>query len=255
MSDPISAVSESEVRQLAEKDGILVEEIIELPPEPATVRQLKYAKDLGISIPANATKGDLSDLISLKLEKDKPSTKRHREFARKYGIETTQYIGKKTLFDRIRAALIVPGRENELLSWFTYRVYRELANGADNAPIQGPNDPVIQEISERLSSDEKIIKSIRRYQGRNLIWFGEWTSPDGYVHTGGSNRTVAYKTVASLLTEKARFPAKLEKNLRSTMSSGTQNRKSARKPKGCLSIIVFTLLVSVGIAVSFVLFG
>jgi hypothetical protein len=32
---------------------------------------------------------------------------------------------------RIQAALVVPGREKELLSWFTFRVYRELAGGSE----------------------------------------------------------------------------------------------------------------------------
>jgi hypothetical protein len=105
-----SAANEDEARRTAQKDGTLVEVVIELPLEPPTERQLKYAKDLGISIPANATRADLSDLISVKVDRDKPSTTRHREFAKRFGVETTQYIGKKSLFRRIQSALVEPGR-------------------------------------------------------------------------------------------------------------------------------------------------
>jgi len=109
-----SATNETEARQLAEDDGTLVEAVTELPPEPPTERQLDYARDLGISIPANATKNDLSDLISLKVDRDKPATERHKQFGKLYGLEFTDYIGKKALFNRIQAALIVPGREKDL---------------------------------------------------------------------------------------------------------------------------------------------
>lgn len=200
-----SASNKAEAGQLAINDGTLVEELTEIPPEPPTERQLDYAKDLGISVPANATKDDLNDLISLKVDRDKPATERHKDFGRRYGLEFTNYIGKKALFNRIQYALVAPGREKELLSWFTYRVYRELAGGSENAPIAGPDDPIIEEIAEQLITDEKIIKSVRRYEGSELIWFGEWTSPDGYVNTEGSNRTAAYKAASSLLKQRAKF--------------------------------------------------
>lgn len=245
-----TAPNEEEARQLAEADGTLVEEITEIPPDPPTERQLDYAKDLGISIPSNATKDDLSDLISLKVDRDKPATERHKKFARMYGLGFTDYIGKKALFSRIQAALVAPGREKELLSWFTFRVYRELAGGSDNAPISGPDDPIIEEIAEELVNDEKIIKSVRRYEGNDLIWFGEWTSPDGYVHTGGSNRTAAYKQISSLLKQRASFPAKRQQKASSSVQQRSRNNEDRSEPKGCLSVIVVALAIPIGVALS-----
>ncbi|BBO87021.1 hypothetical protein [Desulfosarcina ovata] len=250
-----SAASESEARQLAEEDGTLIEEVTEIPPDPPTQRQIDYAKDLGISIPANATKDDVSDLISLKVDRDKPSTERHKKFARAYGIEFTDYIGKKALFNRIQAALVSPGREKKLLSWFTFRVYRELISGADNAPIDAPDDPIIEEIAEELVTDEKILKSVRRYEGSELIWFGEWTSPDGYVHTGGSNRTAAYKQVSSMLKERAQFPKNEQKKVRSSAHARDGNQKDRSEPKGCLSVMMVVLLISVGVVLSIAWIG
>lgn len=245
-----SAANELEARQLAENDGTLVEEVTEIPPEPPTERQINYAKDLGISIPVNVTKDDLSDLISLKVDRDKLATERHKKFGKLYHIEFTDYIGKKALFNRIQSALIAPGREKELLSWFTFRVYRELSGGADNAPIEEPDDPIIEEIAEELVSDEKIINSVRRYNGSELIWFGEWTSPDGYVHTGGSNRTMAYKTVSAMLKQRAKFPVKQQKKAISSGSATYQNKKDKSESKGCLSVIAVAIAILVSVILS-----
>lgn len=244
-----SAMDEDAARQLAEIDGTIVEELVKLPPDPPTTRQLEYAKDLGIAIPVDATKGDVSDLISMNLDEDKPASELHREFARRFGIEVSRYIGKRDLFDRIQAALIATGREKELASWFTYRVYRELVNGADSTSIGGPDNPIIQEIAGQLESDEAVIKSVRGYTGRELIWFGEWTSPDGFVQTGGSNRTVAYKTVSSLLRDKARISthslghAGAKKN---SPQRSVGHKQIAKEPKGCLWVIVLPLILPLG---------
>ena len=115
------AKNEQDAIQLAEDDGTIIEEIKELPPDPPTERQLDYAKDLGIAIPPDATDDDVSNLISMKVNRDKPATERHIGYARGYGIEPSRYIGKKSLFDQIQAALNIPGREKDLASWFTFR--------------------------------------------------------------------------------------------------------------------------------------
>lgn len=194
-----TAFDEQEARSHAEADGTQIEEIKLLLPDPPTQSQLDYARDLKIDIPSNATKDDLSDLLSLTLDKDKPATPRHIAFARRYRVEVTNYIGEKALFDRILYILKEPGKEKDLLCWFTYRVYRELIQGADNAPIDSPDHPSIQEIAKQLENDPAVIKSIHRYEGHDLIWFGEWTSPSGHLLTGGSNRTIAYKQASELL--------------------------------------------------------
>lgn len=251
-----SAPDENTARCLADEDGTLVQSIIELPPEPPTDRQIKYAKDLGILIPPNVTFADLSDLISFKQNNDKPATERHKQFARNYNIQTTDYIGKKSLFNMIQSTLSIPGREKELLSWFVFRVYRRLVRGASDAPIQGPDHTIIQEISEQLVVNEKIIQSIRRYEGKELIWFGEWIAPDGSVLTGGSNRTAAYKEAAALLKKKANFPVK-----QPTPSPKLKHRPAHQsttnldKPKGCLSVIALALLIPPGIIATVSLIG
>ena len=148
----------------------------------------------------------MSHLISMAVDKDKPSSERHRAFAEYFGIKTTTYIGKKSLFDLIQSTLASGGRDIELMAWFTYRVYRKLTNAADDAAISGPDHREIQAIASTLAGDPKIVKSARRYQGTELIYFGEWTNPDGYVYSGGSKNTAAYKAAELSLRQRLNLP-------------------------------------------------
>jgi hypothetical protein len=169
--------------------------------ERPTERQLAYAQDLGIPIPADVTKQELSDLIDVRLQKDEPAAPHFQAFAKRFGVAFTQYVGKKGLFDRLFAYLVRPGREEDLTAWFVFRVYRELVKGRGDTNIKGPDDKVVRDIARLLLQEQSVVQSIRRYQGRDLVWFGEWTSPDGTVHYGASNQTIAYKRASSLLRE------------------------------------------------------
>lgn len=235
----LEAKDEVHARALAEADGTIVDSVERLPDEPATERQLAYAKDLGISVPVGATKEEVSDQLDVHLENDKPADARHLGFADRYGVRYTQYSGKKALYNRIHATLSAPGREQELTAWFVYRVYRELVEGREHVSIDGPDHPVIQGITAQLVQDESVLKSIRRYRGSELIWFGEWTAPDGAVHTGGSNKTIAYKRAAILLRDKAGSEVRPTPSRSAHVGSGRSNQVQLQRkePRGCLSVI------------------
>lgn len=171
-------------------------------PNPPSERQLAFAKDLGIDILPDATSEEVSDLISARLEKDKPANERHRSIARLFGVRFTRFTGKRQLFERIFNAVKRPTHENDLAAWFTYRVYRHLVRGDDNVPIEGPDHSTIKEIAVQLVADPAAFSSIRRYTAQDLHWFGQWTAPDGTLYTGGSKRTTAYEKAAALLKEK-----------------------------------------------------
>jgi hypothetical protein len=65
--------------------------------------------------------------------------------------------------------------------------------------VKSPSDPLIKTVAQMLAGDAEVIRSIRRYSGTDLVWFGRWTSPSGTVYDGGSNRTTAYRRAAELL--------------------------------------------------------
>jgi len=171
-------------------------------PSLPTERQLAFARDLGISVPADATIDEVSDLIPAHLEKDKPASDNHRRIALLFGVKFTRFTGKKQLFERIFNTVSKPTHELDLTAWFAYRVYRHLVRGAESVPITGPDQPTIQEIATQLVSDEAALRSIRRYNSNGLLFFGEWTSPSGTLYTGGSKQTAGYEKASSLLQDK-----------------------------------------------------
>lgn len=235
----IEARGEAQARALAEAESTAVESIERLPDEPPTDAQIAYAQDLGLSIPVGATKQEVSDLLSAHLERDKPADSRHFAFADLYGVSYTQYTGKKSIYGRIFAALSPPGREQDLVAWFVYRVHRALVEDRDGAFVAGPDYPTIQQAAAELAKDESVLKSIRRYVGTDLIWFGEWTAPNGNVYSGGSNQTIAYKRAAALLREL--LPSDLRQSASRASAvvperdSDTQVRPQRRA--GCASVV------------------
>jgi hypothetical protein len=241
---------EVEARAIAESNGIAVESVRLLPDVSPTEAQLSYAKDLGIVVPDDATKNDVSDMISCRVGHDKPATERHKSFARMYHVEYTEYVGKKNLFNMIFAALQHPSRTIDMVSWFVYRVYRELVNGADDAPIKGPENPIIKEIAQNMANDSSVVKSIRRYEGSDLIWFGEWTAPSGLFCTGGSNHTIAYKRASSLLREKL----KLSPRSGGPSQSKYSNVSSINHPSPLSEGVTFDKLLKFVIIVGIIVF-
>lgn len=218
--------------------------------EPATERQKEYANKLGLEYPDDINIDEMKDLISSHLEKDKIASEHHRSIADYYNVDYTKYTGKKELYERIYHKLNRPTREKELISWFTYRVYRHLVKGDENAEIKSPEHKTIQEITTELLTDESVVKSIKRYEGKDLLWFGEWTSPQGYIHTGGSKNTVAYKKVESLLKENISFESntsdKIEKQFdtKVSYSKNYPNKLGESKKYGCLliTLVIITIL-------------
>lgn len=150
-------------------------------------------------MPPGISSEELSSLISLTTWRDKKADPALRELAAGYGVAVNAYSGKKYLFTQIFQQLSAPGQEHDLVAWFAYRVYRELVHGAAGMPITSPHDPQIQKVASRLASDQSVVNSIRRYRGDSLVWFGRYTSPGGAVLEGGSNSTIAYRSVAALV--------------------------------------------------------
>jgi len=182
-------------------------------PAPATENQIEYGRDLGIDFPPNVNIDEARDLISAKLSGDRPANDHHRLFAKMFGAFYTSYTGKRELFDRIFNQLNRPTHEKDLCAWFVYRVYRHLVHGSDSAPITGPDHPIIQEIAQELVRNDAIVQSIQNYKGRNLIWFGKYTNPDGESYFGGTEGSPAYIKTSELLYAKGIVPNKEIKSL------------------------------------------
>jgi hypothetical protein len=244
------ARNEAEARQKAEQDGTVVEHVQAFPSGPPTEAQLKFARELGVSVPTNATKDDVSVLIDegiQKRDRHKVASPRIQSFARSFGLNPDPNVWKKDLFDQIQNALSRTGRESELLSWFVFRVHRTIVHGADNDPVSGPLDPIILNIASQLMNDAKVIASVRRYRGRELIWFGEWTTPEGLVVSGGSNRTIAYHEASRLLKQSVTITRAKPEAAPKPVTGIDQD--AARSSGGCISVVFLCLLVPAGLVV------
>lgn len=233
--------TEAEAQIKADRLGLTEVVLEQMPEVPATERQISYAKVLGIEIPAGATLEEMSNLISAKVDDDRPSDERHRVFARSFGIEVTEYIGKKALFDRIMSELSAPGRERELVSWFAFRVTRTIFKGRKDAPVDGPDHPIIQQVADEVSGDPSIVKSIRRYTGQSLIWFGEITGSDGRIYSGGSVGTTAYKRINALLGQNLSIDNSRPERAQPRTFPSQARKKSGPAKKGCLPVVLFAM--------------
>jgi len=237
------AKDEKEAILKAGEDGTIVERIEQLPDEPATERQIVYARGIGLAFPSDITKQEMSDLLTRYESEDEPSPARLCNWARDLGVLCSDYSGKVALFERITEALKEPGREKDLALWFTYMVLREFQHANWYHPADSGFDKTfVQNISSELTEDEKVISSIKRYSGFELISFGEKTDSDGTVHVGGSKKTIAYMTTAGLIRKKLGIqerPAPM-RNLRDEFIPLVEKKNN---PTGCATVIGVIILI------------
>jgi hypothetical protein len=258
----------------------------DVEPPPPSDAQLAYAKKVGIRVPQGANQFDVSDLLTNHEERDKLANELHRSHAEYFGVEVRPYVGKKTLFNLIFHRLSKKGREAQLAQWFAFRVHRTRTVESDDAGIQSPADPRLVEVGKRLAEDPRIIKSIRRYQGEDLSFFGTFVSKNGTEYTGGSQSTIAYKETVKALSriggmqksapvaESQVAPQKVKAARPAVESSKKENlslidpprpplagekkpaqkvsfkKRADRMPTGCLSMIGLVIVLPVAAGVS-----
>ncbi|MEI8647430.1 hypothetical protein P4S73_04785 [Paraglaciecola sp. Hal342] len=105
---------------------------------------------------------------------------RHHQ-AQLLGVDLPEGISKRAGFESIFYDLSQPGKELGLCQWFVWCVYRHLARYNSVLKLESPVCEEIIEIASELVHDDKILNSIKRYDGANLRWFGNWTAPDGLI--------------------------------------------------------------------------
>ncbi|TLF47289.1 hypothetical protein FEI13_16125 [Halomonas urmiana] len=238
-----SAIDENAASAAAEKDGTTVEAVTELPPEPPTERQMEYAISLGLTIPADVTKNEISDLISLAQDDDSLATPLTREAASRFGIELTQYTGEKNATETIWHHLSRAGKERELLTWLAYNTYLDIT-GSRNSQNRQLDDPVFSEIASELENDASIISSAQR---QNV----------------DRRRTKAYKAAAQLVRKKTEAKSAPESSTRGDKPKHDKQaspretpppRPSIKTPgqrQGCLSVIFGMAIIPAAIAAAY----
>ena len=206
----ILAKSQDVCEKLAEEQGLLPPyEISELPPNAPSERQSSYAKALHIGFPSDITYNELSDLIDRKVSNggDTPQIGL-AEFAVAHDMHFSRYIGKNRLYDLVFSNL----RGVDKIAFFIFCIYRWMSDDRNANLDEHKYKETFYEFAQELQGNSKFIKSMERYSGRNIKFFGTLYG-GGYEHEGGSTNTIAFKTVSDYLENKLGLHRSSSKNI------------------------------------------
>lgn len=98
-----------------------------------------------------------------------------------------------------------------------------------------------------MAEDDKAIASIRRYEGRSLIWFGEWTAPDESSISGGSNRTIGYKEASRLLQARLGMGEATKPSNVIRQNRKASEIKAQSEAGGCAGIVAIAFILPVSL--------
>jgi len=185
------APNEHVAREMAEKDGTRVEQVIDRGPEPPTGPQIEYANFLGVKLPHDVSKGELSQLIDNAQRGANPASDRELAIARSFGVTSPpRYIDAATLGDLVQNRVFTQGRA-ERVRWYIYFVFIGRSAGKRSKLITSPDDPILLQLASRLSTDDKLMESIDRARGVR----GE----NYFIHGLPESQSYAYKCAVDIL--------------------------------------------------------
>lgn len=238
----ISAISLEQCKEKAADEGILEPyEITEYPPSLPSERQLAYAKDLGIKIPENATFKDISALLDRKQQVDNLDPQQGLiDYANAREFEFSKYIGKKALYNLIFYKL--SGKDK--IAFFIFCVYRWLSDDRESNLDTHKYKDKFYELADKLTNDDKFVKSMNRYEGEEIRFFGALTSTNGEISFGGSTETIAYKTASEILCKDLNLKNRKVKTLPKTNENIDRNQYKTSKKNGCLTLVLLIILLN-----------
>lgn len=167
--------------------------------EQPTERQLDYLKDLtNNNIPQNISKEDASALIDRYVNNDSIPNPDLFSYAAQMNIPVSYYCGKKRLYNTIFESLDL----RDAIAFFAFCVYKDAFNSYDIANMNySPYKQLFYEYSDSICDNESFVKSLYRYQGEDLRYFGTRIY-NGHETHGGSKSTIAYKNTIEYLRPK-----------------------------------------------------
>ncbi len=225
----LTAKSEAEaVLQLKQSGYSEPFEITEELPEPATSAQIEYARALQIEIPSDPTKDDLSALISKKKDNDNEPNPGLVEFAIEKGLPFSKYIGKKALYNFVFHSL----SKEDRIAFFAFSVYRWLSEDRHGNLESHKHSDIFYDFAREQLNNDSFIKSLDKYAGADLRFFGTLRFADGVETQGGSTNTIAYKVCADFIH--MRFGTPKTK----TATIGIQSEKNDPGKSGCIGVLL-----------------
>lgn len=172
-------------------------------PEPPTEGQLKYARGVGIEIPDDIDREDLSMLLSRYEWNDKSDPNPGLiEFANNRKFDFSPYIGKKILYNLVFRSL----EARDKIAFFTFCVYRYLSDDRHANLDTSIHKETFYSFADSKLDDASFINSMNKYEGESLRYFGKMVieNGDGWKTElqGGSTATIVYRETADFLSDK-----------------------------------------------------
>ena len=232
----LDSVSEEDALILATSRNLKeikeIKEVVYLP----TVNQLNYAKSLNIKIDDDFTFYDVSALITRNVDEESNPKPELVDFANTKKLSFSKYIGEQSLYNLIFQKL----EGVDKTTFFIFSIYIWLADekfvNPDNHPLIGK----FHHFASSVNEDEQFLKSMNKYSGTDLIYFGEITQKDGNVIAyGSSTDTIAYKKVANFLSQE--FGVFKTRNKKAPYS--IKKEQLVSKGKGCLVLVLLFFVI------------
>jgi hypothetical protein len=240
----VYAKTPEQATNLAKQQGFIEPlEIAEIPYNLPTERQIEFARDLKITIPRDASKEDVSALISKKLEYDTDPNPGLYEFADNRGFVFSKYIGKKSLYNLVFSNL----ETLDKIAFFAFSLYRFLSDDRHANLDTSPYREDFFAFANKNISNTSFVNSMNKYEGNDLRFFGKLTIKDNNSITethGGSVNTIAYKTTADFLQERFGLQRTRAKTIyKDNKASQLELASSIEKQNatGCASIFLVML--------------
>jgi hypothetical protein len=145
------------------------------------------------------------------------------------GSPLNQEICRCRLVEHIYSEISKPSFEIDLCRIFSYYVYLDLTRQTERSVVKNSNDPLIRIFSRNLASDKAVLASMRSYSPFALTRFGHLISLDGVQQKGGSRRTLAYRSTASVFQPYAKAEV-LERTGYNTRSSSSSRVDTSSSP-------------------------
>ena len=196
----IAAQTIGGARRKAERVGISVQNVEQLQPEPATDRQLSYARSLGITIPAAPSMDQMSDCISRAVEPPASDWLVRRAQALQADLDPERYFGVEYLSRQVNEVIGIntPDFVRERAFWYLHGVVRHQRRGTWLSPDEsGVADDCMWPVVKAFVADGAALRSMQRdCPDGSLYQYAEFG--DGYGGTL-SIRTAAYTRARELL--------------------------------------------------------
>lgn len=194
----IEAFSKEEARQKIKDLGYAEPtEFEQIPFDPPTESQIEACMAHGRKIPDKACKIDVSYIMDKDMNSDSTPNPELLRYATEMRIPLSYYVGKRDLYDLIFKNLT----GEDKIAFFVFCIYRFLSDDRCGNLNECIHKHAFYRFAQDHMDDDPFVKSMLRYSGSDLRFFGT-IYINGSSRRGGSTSTTAYKTVKQYLCDR-----------------------------------------------------